>query len=363
MLPELTNRMTDDWNSLFPEVGKPKSINYLCIPGSVEGGSTTFLAFTDKNSKPAFVAKIHRDRESQDRVFNERDVLNFLEKNGGKLSSSVPRLILCEQISNRWVLVQSIIEGRPMHAVMDNDGRPGLSSTVENMHIAANWLAQLHAITRDNIADASKLINKQINTIEEFSGLFDLSEIEKDYLNKIAVNLSVGLGDRTFVQHGDFCRHNLLITRTSNGMKVGVIDWSDSKPAGLPLYDLFFFLATYYLQVRKHKGIKGFIRAFEDTFLNRNPYSKVVKACIIEHCRKIGQVDFSAIESLFAMFLMERAVFEYHQVLRCSKFGGLPRFTVYLAGLENLDYKQAMKAQIWFPFFKEFVKRKGEFFV
>lgn len=361
MLPELTNRILDDWNNLFTEKNKPTCITYLGIPGSIEGGTTTFLAFTDKNKKPAFAVKIHRHPDSQNRALNEKYVLDYLQIHGGMLAASVPKVILCEKIAGIWVIVLSIIEGQPMRALMTNDGVPELNSAINNINTASNWLAKLSRIEKDSASKVASLLKDEgLKTIDEFLYIFDLSKNERAYLNEVADNLDAAINGRAYIQHGDFCRHNILLANNYGVTKVGVIDWTDSKRVGFPLHDLFFFLTTYYLQVRKYSGIKGFVRAFEDTFLNNTKYNRIVKQCITEHCSDIG-IDAANVETLFAVFLIERAIFEFRQVVRCAKQGSLPRFTMYLAGQENLDYHQAVKAQLWLHFFSTLVARRGDF--
>ncbi|MDA2912734.1 aminoglycoside phosphotransferase family protein [Acidobacteriia bacterium AH_259_A11_L15] len=305
--------------------------------------------------------KIHRDPSEQSQVFTERNILSYLQTRSGLSATSVPRVILCEKITDRWVLVQSVLEGRPMVAAMTRDGRPELEGAASNLRLAADWLAQLHTATRARTAAIDSLLKQHaLNTIQEFASIFDLSKSERNYLNGLGDRLDAATGGGVSVQHGDFCRHNILVSRNSRRTEVAVIDWTFSKRAGLPLHDLFFFLTTYFLQVRKHHGITGFIRAFADTFLDRNTYSSIVKRCLTGHCRQLN-VDVSMVETLFAMFLVERAVFEFHQVLRCSRRGGLPRFTLYLAGVGNRDYAEAVKAQLWIHFFKILVARPGQF--
>ena len=362
MLPKLTSYILSKWDEFFPGSETPRRVNYLGIPGSIEGGTTTFLAFTDKSKKPVFAVKIHRHPDSQDRVLNERDVLNYIQIHGGVLAGSVPRVILCEKIADVWVIVLSIIKGQPMPASMTNDGMPELKSAINNINTASSWLAKLSGLGKNDTTDeiAGLLKDESLKTIDEFLYIFDLSKNERDYLNHVADNLDVAINGRAYIQHGDFCRHNILLAINSGVTKVGVIDWTDSKRIGFPLHDLFFFLTTYYLQVRKYKGIKGFIRAFEDTFMNKTQYNRIVKQCITEHCRDIG-IDAANVEMLFAMFLVERAIFEFRQIIRCAKHGSLPRFTIYLASQENLDYHQAVKAQLWPYFFSTFVARRGDF--
>jgi len=362
VLPELTRTILRNWNSLFPGVKRPKTLHYLGIPGSIEGGTTTFLAFMDRGSKPSFAVKIHRAPEAQARVLNERRVLSYLHSQSSMLiKSSVPQVILCERIAGVWVLVQSILDGRPMVATMTRDSMPELKDASANIQLAADWLAQLRAATRDDGTPFAALLKQDgLKMIEEFSSTFDLSPGERNYLKVVRDGLDVATAVGSFVQHGDFCRHNILISRDPDGVRVGVIDWTDSKKVGFPLHDMFFFLTAYYLQVRKQGGLKGFIRAFEDTFLNSNPYSIIVKRCLTDHCRQVG-VDITTLETLFVMFLLERALFEYRQVMRCSRRGALPRFTLYLAALEGFDYPQALKAQTWIHFFRVFVERRRDF--
>ncbi len=363
MLPELTNRILEEWSNLFPEISRPGSINYLGIPGSIEGGTTVFLAFTNEDKKPAFAVKIHRYHDAQDRALNERDVLNYIQSHGGIVATSIPKLILCEKIANVWTIVLSPIEGRPMFALMANDGMPDLRSAASNMRITANWLAQLHNIKQDSIIGISNLLKKDgIRNIEEFLRLFDLSKSEEKYVNELLDSIDIVISDRSFIKHGDFCRHNILISKDSGEVKVRVVDWTDSKLIGFPLHDLFFFLTTYYLQIRKESGIKGFIKAFEDTFLNRTLYNKLIKECILDYCKML-YINVLDVEKLFAIFLIERAIFEAHQVMKCLRRGSFPRFTIYMAEQEGLDNTQVEKAQFWIHLFKTFFGRRDDFSV
>lgn len=364
MLPKLTDHILEDWNDLFPGLNKPDSISYLGIMGSVEGGTTTFLAFTEKNSKPIFVVKIHRYPDVQEKVFSERDVLNFLQAKGGVLSASVPRLIFYKKISGVWMLVQTIIEGHPLSAAMGDNGLPEIKSAITNINLSANWLTKLHSIIPpDTSVEVSRqLIKGALETIELCSQIFSLSRNDRVFLEEIAGSLNIVLKRGAFIQHGDFCRHNIMLAGNGSTMKVGVIDWTDSKRFGFPLHDLFFYLTTYYLQIRKYHGINGFIKAFEDTFLNVNPYSDKVKSCLIEYCSQFN-IDLSNVRLLFGIFLINQTLFEYKKVLQCLGSGGLPRFSVYLGLNKNKDYPEVLKEQLWVYFFHTFVKQRHQFII
>lgn len=356
MLPELSSYILKDWDKLFPSVYKPQGIRYLGIPGSVEGGASTFLSFIDNVSKPLFAVKIYRDAHAAERASNEKEMLDSLELRKDILGASVPHPILCERMGGMWVLVSSVLDGAPMIATMTDEGVPQLEIAAKNICLAADWLTRLYEATQEHKAAGNDCFIQ--NQLEEFSRLYDVSDNECSYLDLMCNEFRNAVNWRSGVQHGDFCRHNLLISQSVSGTKVSVIDWTDSRRMGIPLYDLFFFLTTYYLQVRKQSGIQGFIRAFEDTFFNEGPYKKIVMECLKTHCGNVG-VKVSKVDTLFALFLIERAIFESRQVRRCLKRGIVPRFTLYLAGLENLNYHQATGAQIWIHFFKKFVSRGG----
>lgn len=361
MLPQLTTRILGNWNNFFPGSDSPRTIRYLNIPGSVEGGTTTFLAFSDREAQPLFAVKIHRDSDAQERALNERNVLNHIESWGGLALNSVPRVIICDRIEGVWLLVESILDGRPVFADMADDGTPEMKVASANMNLIIEWLGNLYACRQVDNDLTRTVLQDGLNMIKEFSDTFEFSTGEKNFIKDIYDGLKNVLNE-VFIQHGDFCRHNILTRREQESTKVGVIDWTDSKMAGFPFHDLFFFITTYYLQVRKYSGIVGFIQAFEDTFFNKNPYSSLIKDTVTLFCQKVG-IDIKLVEIMFGMFLIERAIFDYRQSLKCSKRGGLPRFKVYLASLEKYDYPQAIKAQIWTHFFKVFVERRKDFIV
>lgn len=363
MLPELTDYLLENWAQCFPATERPETLRYFGIPGSVEGGTTTFLGFSHgRGSKPLFAVKVHRDQGVREEVIRERDVLALLQTSAGPLVASIPKVILCRQIGGAWILVQTILNGRPMSARLTASGQPDLEEATGNFALAMQWVSEMHRATRMATPSAVDDPSGLRDTIQGFTSTFNLSAGERQYLESLGKKISSFVRVGTCVRHGDFCRHNLLVEKKGTSAKLGVIDWTFSELAALPLHDLLFFLATYFLQIRTRQGPEGFTRAFEYTFLDTNEYSGLVKRCILDYCQQM-QIADSDLEPLFASFLMDQAMSEYRRVLRCAKRGGLPRFTVYLAGLNNDDYGEALKEQLWPRFFRLFVERRRDFFV
>lgn len=361
MLNELTSHLLDDWDRLFSDKQRPDKIRYLGIPGSVEGGTTTFLAFDGHQPKPFCSVKLHRHPNEDDRAQNELAVLETIRK--GSVAESVPRSILGEKIGHSWVLVQSILEGAPMTVSLTSDGRPEISSTQKNSVHVSDWLLRLQQETVSHAEQPKeKLIRRLTQTTEEFLSLFDLSTTEKESAVASVDAMRAFLSSGVSVQHGDFCRQNILVDQQRGKTCLNIIDWTDSQPEGAPLHDLFCFLSTYFLQVRKTAGIRGFVSVFEELFLSCNPLSDLLANQLVAHSRQVG-CPTDGIRHLMTLFLIEQSMFEYHKLLKYSQRGGLPRFTLYLASLGGKSYQEALKEQLWIYFFRAFVKQHRQFII
>lgn len=298
-----------------------------------------------------------------DQTLNEAKVLNRLAQGAPFSEFAVPRLVFAGQIADECVLVQSVLDGLPMHAGLGSNGLPDAETCAPGIRIARACLVEIHRKLRDNPPSASLPgAGPGCEPLREFAGLFDLTGQERDFLKHLEGNLKSVCDDYRYLQHGDYCRHNFLIPAGSTQSPVGIIDWTESRLLGWPLYDLFFFLTTYYLQLRKQEGLAGFLGAFEYTFFSPNPFQKLVRQNIREYCGQLS-VDPNKLEIFFALFLIERALFEAKKIMQCSREGLLPRFSSYLAALEGLDQAHAHQAQIWIHFFKYFAAHRGDWLV
>jgi len=359
MLPVLTKRLQTEWDRLFPGINTPSSIEYLGIGGSVEGGTTTYLGFADKIGIPLFAVKIHRFPDAQNKADNETKVLSFLHSLDLDIHFKFPLILFCEKISEFWVLVQSIIAGLPLQAELAENGLPKIQNAEINLRIVLEWVLRLHIETiQDDFSSCEKLKAEQQGKIKQFMTIFDLSNAEKEILNQLSSDIDGILQCGGVVVHGDFCRHNIFYEHSQKSL--GVIDWTDSNLTGLPLYDYFFFIATYFTQIRKYHGIEGFTHAFTNTFFMKNAFSKVVFNNIKTYCQNID-IDFNFAEKLFVLFLINHALFEHEKIQRCINYGELPRFNVYLSSAQELDYDHALKAQIWIHYFHCYCEKKNNF--
>ena len=363
MLPALTSRILDDWRGLFPDTPKPRSLRYLGVSGAVEGGTTTFLGFGDRGAAPLFSAKIHRDVVGRTRSREEQTILEFLDSLERPLGFSFPRAVLCEEIHGAPVLVQTIVSGSPMRAATGRDGGQDCGVARANIELASRVLTRLHEAGQDGPGDhARELAGAACALLASFVDTFDLSAEECDYAARLADTVADAPLFAASVEHGDFCRHNLLVSGKASDTSIGVVDWTDSRRAGFPLHDLYFFLATCSLQSRKEPGLRGMVREFEDMFLNPSDFSAMVRRGIRRFCDRVG-VDPDMAEALLALFLIESAVVSSQKTETALERGLFKRTTLYIAGIEDRDFDDAWKAQYWVHFFKAFAARHEDFVV
>jgi len=240
MLPELTETLLKNWGNWFPDKVKPVELHFLGLPGSIEGGTTTYLTFTLNNATPICAIKLYRDSKLETSFRNEQNVLNQIGQSKCELAQTTPKVIYADKIFNTWTLVQSIVPGAPMQAEMTPQGIPHLKKAADNFELALSWLVKLRKIKLKNRDQAKSAFDqKKQNLFKEFRELFPLTENEESTLKDLEVVTFAMEDENLTIQHGDYCRQNILIPmRWKN--KIGVVDWTDSSELGFPMHDLFF---------------------------------------------------------------------------------------------------------------------------
>ena len=357
MLPELTDRLLGQWSRLFPGLGRPSSIRYMGLPGSVEGGTASFVAFVEGRRDPMFVVKVHREHGANERDGRERAILERLASCTSAISATVPRVLFSEEVRGRPMLVQSLLPGTPMTAPMQQSGLPDVRSADHSLSLVSDWLLILCRETRvTSVAEATAFEGEAEALIRTFVQTFDLLPAEQAFAEGLLETARL-IGERMLsVQHGDFCRQNILTSPAG----IRIIDWTDCIPLGSPMHDMLFFVTTYFLQARGARGISNVIRAFELSFWEENPYSDVVRRRLTSFSAHLG-FEADAFVGLMGLFLVQQSVMEHRKMVRCSRSGLLPQFNTLLAPPEQITMQEAARQQIWVSMFRFFVGRRHSF--
>lgn len=174
--------------------------HYLMMSGSIEGGTLTAMVFSDRSTKPEFVLRILRDETQLPQFLQERDILKYFQTLSPVLRDSVPRLQSCEEISGRWTLRESVMNGIPMSREADID-------------LVLPWLIALAKETRKPCVSNLSWESVAAETIAEYQIFFPASESEKQFFEQLfsALRAHTPLELPMFLVHGDFSRHNLFI--------------------------------------------------------------------------------------------------------------------------------------------------------
>ena len=352
MLPELTSLLFDRCPAIFGGARNPSAIDYLGLPGAVEGGTTTFIGFCPEQRRPLFAVKVHRDADAGQRAMNEEKVLNHLNTHAADLARSVPQVVLCDRVSGCWVVVMTILDGRPMGITLDAAGLPVLREAEENLQNVSAWLARLHRVQIPGFApNHGTAVAFAARKTEEFAAVFNLGIEELAFLEEI--NAIPHETVRTSITHGDFCRHNILVSDVTP--ELGVVDWTDSEAVGVPLHDLLFFVSTYFMQVRRKIGLDGIKDAFFQTFFGSTEYAALVQDSINAHRDCLA--DRRPLRLQLGLFLVFQAMREAEKLERLTRTSGVPRITLWLAGEVDSEYEEARRASFWRYLFRDLSQR------
>lgn len=112
-------------------------------------------------------------------------------------------------------------------------------------------------------------------------------------------------------QHGDAGIWNLV--RTDSG-DIGVLDWENADPAGMPLWDLFYFVQTRGSRLAAARGTRYTAAAFANQLLRPSPHSALL-ARQIGRWRAATRLDQELVGPLFHLWLAHQAVKEAAQSL------------------------------------------------
>jgi len=348
MLPLLIQQLLKDWDTVFPSFQRPADISYLGVAGGAEGGTTTFFAFGPRQALPYFIVKVGRDATGGELIINERDALLRLHDAGLPLASTVPNVVRCTEIEGTWMLVESTVEGAPMSVTVAKPGQPSASPASRNFKLATDWLAamQMQALSSEMDADTGAGLD---STVDQFVTSFNLSAEERAFIDQTITKESL-TDARLVLRHGDYCPQNILLRGASS--ITGVVDWAFSQPSGLPLHDLLFFTSVYVQNARQSSDVLGFTQALRYAFFNQNPFSQVVANHVLDYCRQMG-IPTSTAKSLFCVFIMEQAMFEYRKVERAWARGWSAGFTAE-AG-EQGGPQTTPKVAMWVELFRTYV--------
>jgi hypothetical protein len=189
------------------------------------------LLLSADGRSPTLVAKIARRPDRGQTLQSEARALRALESSARSLHGSVPSLIAIHDVAGQTVLVETALDGQ-----LIDRGRirrePG--DWIDRVNA---WLLELPAAT-DTEGWWADLVRDPLAEYVAATGDHpEAAELAGRTMTALEPLRHAEMA-RVF-EHGDVSHPNLLELR---GGRIGIVDWEEATPAGLPLHDLCFFL-------------------------------------------------------------------------------------------------------------------------
>jgi aminoglycoside phosphotransferase (APT) family kinase protein len=170
------------------------------------------------------------------------------------------------------------------------------------------WFVDLGAATADTQTASPREIGEALTQLlQRFVDIYRPTSEQHDFLAQQIAKLG---GSETAVplvfQHGDPGPWNMLITP---GRRVAVLDWEAAEAAGMPGWDLFYFMRSFSLDAARKLGVNKRLVGFKQQFLDDTALSRLYINTMARYCQGTG-LDGRLIEPLFYTCWMHRALKE-----------------------------------------------------
>lgn len=315
MLPQLRQYLLENWIQLPLDCPRPRNLEFLVQATGVS--KLCCYIFADAGSEPRWVAKMMRSPCDNEILTREYNLIQDLRRLGScYVSGTIPHPLFTTAIAGHLVGIEPYLAGQPMDGLLSAKGLT--HREIRNyLDLTINWLLRTQNETSNQYG---QLTNKEIcahfkTPIMQLQKLARLTDVEKLYLerlmNRIARLSHYPLPLR--FNHGDFQPGNILL----DGNSINVIDWEFGKLTGLPLMDVFSFLARTYARCHGLEEIDGdlddYLAAFEAVFFDGGSFAELTTDYVRRVCLALD-IDPAWTSVLFSLFLVIEAN-KYHAFL------------------------------------------------
>jgi hypothetical protein len=238
----------------------------LLTPQDGSAKCVVFLVMAKGGSPPLLAVKLPRLALFGDRVVREAANLEAVQSIRSSGFETIPRLIACDEVNGRPVLVQTALVGRALDPVaVRSNGDRAVAAVL-------GWLGDISEATQAP-ADSGwyeRLLALPLNRLDESRVV---SEEDSELISRTRQLLEPlrASGIPSVLEHGDLSHPNII--QLANG-RIGVVDWELTELHGVPTHDLFFFLAYVAFAKSRASRLETRIAAFDDAFIHPDGWAK-----------------------------------------------------------------------------------------
>jgi aminoglycoside phosphotransferase (APT) family kinase protein len=285
------------------------------------------LIARDPDTGQRSIIRIPSDDHSFQRARNNYTNVNLLQELGAA-PVAVPRQVRGGQVRGQSFFVEQMLEGRNLHRTELRDESLYAAVTAG----ATRCLIDLHRAT----AQAGNFTPARVQTIAgeivQHARRALAGDTGRHVLPDVEAYLLSALASRPLKQvffHGDYTYDNLMFD--ASGRRVtGMFDWDLSRPDGLPLLDLLYFLVT---AERGHTG--GWV---PDIFANRikHGFNAIERKAIHTYCHALD-LSPEIVTPLFILTCLHHLAIRMHSPERYSFFRDY--WTDFLEALPGIIFR------------------------
>lgn len=253
----------------------------------------------DAAGEDGLAVKITQEPTFNVRLENEHRGLTVLERLGGADPGTAPRPKFLTHYRGLAVVGETRIFGVPFR--LRSDGSPSCPLAAR----ALAWIEELGARTARSISGADLAV-AGADLAGRFRTLY-APDPRLDAAVEDAIARLAGLDAlATVFTHGDAGTWNLLVDEAG---RVAFLDWENAEESGLPLADLFDFLAGYGAFAAERAGVRATPGTFFRQFLKESSFSRLLVESTYRYCARIDLAP-AAVEPLLHLHWLMQAVRE-----------------------------------------------------
>jgi Ser/Thr protein kinase RdoA (MazF antagonist) len=278
-----------------------------------------YLFFGEDPHYPVLVAKGARTCSGKAVFESEYASLQTLESRG---LNGVPAPLGLWRDGETLVTLQSALAGPLMKNVPGTQlFSPGaIDRTLEK--VLDWWLAFQQAFdARPAKLTGDLYASTVLDPVERFRRRFLLDAGEVAFLARRYANDKAldGLELPFRPRHGDFCAANIVVQPE----RIGVFDWEFPLRPELPLFDLFYFIASLRFPYRGRAGESSHLESFAAVYWEDSYFATACRGLLARAAARLA-VPREALADLFALSVIQVANMKYDGLLESHGMRGDP---------------------------------------
>jgi hypothetical protein len=272
----------------------------VVVPSAYASRKALLFLFRGEEPQPEFVVKLTRDPAHNARLENEWRALVRLRDAGLDHAGIVPLPAFFGHHAGLAVLGESAVAGARFRECTTARTDCAMARR------AAEWLVELAAATAQRPADNRGAGAALRELLARFDGLYRLSDTHRRRLQGHVETIECAAPMPLVMQHGDPGVWNLLV---ADDGRPAFLDWEAAECAGVPLWDVFYFMRSFAVTVSRAAGVRSAMAGVQRQLFEGRPVNQMLVTLVERHCQQLG-LDRRLVEPLFVTCWMHRALKE-----------------------------------------------------